>query len=175
MGAKFPSRWIRLTREKAQKFEVPQLLPIGAPTSSAIGNFVLWSADKKIEAACHAAEVVYTRWVDDLYLSGRDAVKMIGFAMHVLRAEGFRINRAKILVRGPGERHVVAGLVVNGLRPTVPREFQSRVRAEIARLKVTSGAEHDALARSIQGSLAYLVSSNPTFVRACSARLKRVM
>lgn len=146
-------------------------VPIGAPTSSSIGNLVLVSADRTISAACERDRDNYSRWVDDLSLSGEHCVRMIAFVMQVVRNNGFRISRAKIVVRGPGRQHIVTGFVVNGPRPTSRQDFLNRVRAEIARVEQQAGEEQTRLLRSIAGSLAYLQQSNPGFVRRQWERL----
>jgi RNA-directed DNA polymerase len=149
-------------------------LPLGAPTSSSIGNIVLFRADERIQAACNVAGVTFTRWVDDLYLSGNAAPKLIGFAIRAVHDAGFRINRKKISVHGPGRRHVVAGWVVNGLLPTAPREMVSRVMADMKRIELTPGSERHKLIRSIEGSMSYLATSNSRSVKTIAARLQRL-
>jgi hypothetical protein len=63
-----------------------------------LANQVLALADERIGAACHRANLVYTRWVDDIVISGRFDLAGSGIRRligRVLRQNGFRTNPAK--------------------------------------------------------------------------------
>jgi RNA-directed DNA polymerase len=147
-------------------------LPVGAPTSPAMANLVMLEADKRILAGCQNGGVRYSRWVDDLALSGSHSPRMIGFVRHIIHASGFRLKRAKTLVSGPGQRHLITGLVANGSDPKAPREYLKNLKAYISAITHGDLADQPAAIRSAAGSLGYLKKTNPEFVAKQSERLR---
>ena len=71
-------------------------LPIGAPTSPCIANLVLRSFDKAMTTAARKIGAKYTRYADDLTISGsEDCLKLISFAKYLLEKEGIFPQRKK--------------------------------------------------------------------------------
>lgn len=111
-------------------------LPQGAPTSPALSNLVFRPLDKEIEAIAMLYGATYTRYADDLCFSlpkaSRDSIVSLKRGVEiVLRRHGFCCNGSKTRIVPPGARKVVAGIVVNGNRPSVPRELRDRVRMHL--------------------------------------------
>ena len=106
-------------------------LPQGAPTSPALANRVAYRLDARLAGLARARGVHYTRYADDLFLSGprthatRDLVR---FAARIVRAEGFVLHDRKVRRVGPGRRHTCLGLTVNEA-PSVPRRERERLEA----------------------------------------------
>ncbi|MDR1931954.1 MAG: reverse transcriptase family protein, partial [Spirochaetales bacterium] len=73
-------------------------LPQGAATSPAISNIIFGVIDKEIVEICGANNVIYTRYADDLTLSG-DCKKIlldtVWKVKEAIKLRGFRINRRK--------------------------------------------------------------------------------
>ena len=53
-----------------QRSSTPQCLSIGAPTSPALSNILLYDLDIRLSRAANAVRVVYTRYADDITVSG---------------------------------------------------------------------------------------------------------
>jgi len=98
-------------------------LPQGSPTSSLLANLAFICADVRIRAACWRRGYRYSRFVDDIAISGDgDISQLKGLVKNVVKETGFQLADDKTKFRRQGTRQVVTGLVVNDkLRPT--KEF----------------------------------------------------
>jgi RNA-directed DNA polymerase len=89
-------------------------LPQGAPTSPYLSNLVCLRLDQRIGKYCDKHALVYTRYADDISVSG-NKLKIIKSAWIVLRLiineEGFAINKNKEMLSGPRSRREVTGLI----------------------------------------------------------------
>ena len=119
-------------------------LPQGAPTSVAIGDIALYPLDCRIAGLARAEGLVYSRYVDDLVVSGgrrvRDRFQEV--IMRFATEERWELNDKGGLA-GPGERHTVLQAVVN-TKPNVSRSYYRELRSclrlvERGRIQPTSG------------------------------------
>lgn len=106
-------------------------LPQGAPSSPQISNAILFDFDNKISEACYVIGCVYTRYADDITISGsnrNNVIKMVKSAMQWLNESGFSVNDKKTRISSKNSRQIVTGILVNDvIRPT--RKYRKRVRA----------------------------------------------
>jgi RNA-directed DNA polymerase len=132
-----------------------------------LGNLVLARVDAAIEKLCQSENVRYSRWVDDLTISGDRARFLIRNVIAAVHSEGFKINRDKLCAAGPGSVHFATGLTVNGPKPSVPRVVRDRLRAMAHNLTTgkMSPSEHDKLRRTLDGLAAYIAPINPNAIR----------
>jgi retron-type reverse transcriptase len=108
-------------------------LPIGAPTSPAIGNIVLERVDRALAGACRRYGITYTRYADDLTFSGPGEVhRILPFVSRVLGECGYSIKERKLNLFRKGRRQVVTGLVVNE-KVNLARRLRRRLRAAVHR------------------------------------------
>jgi RNA-directed DNA polymerase len=116
----------------ARRLAAPHL-PQGAPTSPALANLASFGLDRRLSGLAHALELSYTRYSDDLTLSGsellvttarRVALTIAGIA----HEEGFIVNERKSNLTTRSGRQQVCGVVVNR-RPNVPRVEYDTIRA----------------------------------------------
>jgi hypothetical protein len=106
-------------------------LPQGAPTSPALANLVSRRLDRRLAGLARCFGADYSRYADDLVLSGPDGVrKMIPLVRRIVEEEGFRLAEHKIGVFRPHRQQRVTGLVVNR-RVSVPRRTRRWVRAVV--------------------------------------------
>lgn len=151
-------------------------LPVGAPSSPALGNIVLSRFDEVISDRAKSMGVCYTRYADDLTFSGgNEAVRMMGFAKGMLRKLGYETDTKKELIQRSGRRQVVTGLVVNA-KASMPRRTRKKLRAAIDRLarnKQTEWHGKPADERKIVGLLAYLHMVNPQHAAPLKSRLQK--
>ena len=104
-------------------------LPTGAPTSPYIGNIVLRRVDRAIETLCEPRNIAYSRYADDLTLSGGEEVKtLLPFVRQALRELGYTLDARKTQLYRRGRRQVVTGVVVND-RANLPRRIRKNLRA----------------------------------------------
>ncbi len=96
------------------------------------------SLDEEIASIAERHGLFYTRYADDIALSTRDcsftrrsAAKVIGRVYGAMGRHGLSPNRTKTRVAPPGARKIVLGLLVDGDRPRLTREFRSTLRQHI--------------------------------------------
>lgn len=118
-------------------------LPQGAPTSPMLANLAMLRAD--IRLAEHAALLGfrYSRYADDLAFSCDRAssfTEMLALKRRVYRVlneEGFTPNQRKSVVRGPGTRRIVLGMLVDGPSPRLSGEYKDMIRLHLHYLTST--------------------------------------
>ena len=150
-------------------------LPQGAPTSPFLANLILTPADASLATAAKKKGVTYTRYADDLAVSGGDAaVAMIPFVRDVLNDFGYRIDPKKTNIFRRGRRQVVTGLVVNE-KPNVPRRIRRRIRAAVNRAASGGQPEWHGSAittRQLGGLIGHLAMTQPEEARGLLLQLK---
>lgn len=106
-------------------------LPQGGPTSGFLANLALEPADRRIDALCRKHGLSFTRYVDDMAISGeRDLRSFQGAVIEAVEACGYVVAPDKIHCMRRGEAQLVTKLRVNNkLRPT--REFIAEVKSDI--------------------------------------------
>ncbi|WP_010539728.1 reverse transcriptase family protein [Dietzia alimentaria] len=105
-------------------------LPQGAPTSPHLSNLVMRSLDRRLNGYARANGLAYTRYGDDLALSGdaMDADRALWVVLKVIASEGFTVHAGKVRIMRHHQRQNLAGLVVND-RPRVSRSDYDNLRA----------------------------------------------
>lgn len=89
-------------------------LPQGAPTSPCLSNIIASALDDKIVDFVKNKNIRYTRYADDLTLSGDfDEKIVINKIRKIVSSEGYKINPDKTRVRKRNQRQEVTGIVVN--------------------------------------------------------------
>ena len=107
-------------------------LPMGAPTSPALSNLVLKSADKAIIKVTKREKINYSRYADDLTFSSNTSscITILPFVQDVLKHYGYQLDPKKTNIFRKGRRQCVTGLVVNQ-KVSVPRPIRKRLRAAV--------------------------------------------
>jgi retron-type reverse transcriptase len=105
----------------------------GAPTSGALANLAAYRFDVRLDAFARAIGASYTRYADDVALSGstelaRNASSAVARIAAIAHDEGFAINFRKTRVMVRAGRQRVAGVVVND-KLAVSRVEVDRLRA----------------------------------------------
>ena len=125
-------------------------LPQGAPTSPALANLSAFSLDVRLQGLAAKYGARYTRYADDLTLSGPGHSipalhEIIPFAEWIVRNERFTSNRSKRRVLRRHQQQTVTGIVVN--------EKLSLSRAEFDQLKaiLTNCLRHGAASQNRAG------------------------
>ncbi len=134
-------------------------LPQGAPTSPTISNAILYNFDRRIAARCRSVGLSYSRYADDMSISGSDRSE-IEKAFAVVREElgrlQLRLNDRKTRIASSYGQQLVTGVVVNEkLQP--PRKLRRKIRAMFHRASVEEENSPEIL-RMLNGYLSYLRS-----------------
>ena len=107
-------------------------LPIGAPTSPVISNFVCAQLDQDLREFSALNLLTYTRYADDLTFSGNNAITkgMISEINSIIQKNHFKMNEKKLRIRTNNRQQIVTGLTVNE-KVNVDRKLLKKVRAMI--------------------------------------------
>jgi RNA-directed DNA polymerase len=110
-------------------------LPQGAPSSPALANLVARGIDRRMSGLVKSYDATYTRYGDDLFISGGDrllasAKSFCALTEQIVADEGFRIHPGKtVLMTNAGQQRML-GLVVNN-RSAVARSDFDDLRATL--------------------------------------------
>lgn len=148
-----------------------QELPQGAPTSPPILNLVLIDLDGKLSAIARGAGLTYTRYVDDICVSGGTRTPRIAMVFEqVFRRHHFAVKLSKRCDWGPRDRHTVTGIVVN-VRPNASPEYVATLRTTLLKHRSGESPLTSANLATVRGQLRYVKSLNPSVAR----RLERIL
>ncbi len=167
-------------RHRVRRHLAAPHLPQGSPTSPALANLCVARLDRRLAGLAAAAGAAYTRYADDLVLSGgpgvaRRAGRLVDAVRRVAREEGLRTNPAKTRVQRHGQRQLVTGVVVNE-RPTVPRAERDRLRAVLHNCRRHGPSTQDRegtgdLRAHLTGRVAWVASVDPVAGERLRAQL----
>lgn len=116
-------------------------LPQGAPTSAMLANLVVTQMDHEIQKIADFYGASYSRYADDIVLSldlnGNKKVcnEIMHTVAYVVTRGGFRVNRVKSHISGPGARKVVTGLVVNDTIPRLTKSMKDKIELALYHIK----------------------------------------
>ena len=158
-------------------------LPQGAPTSTPIANLLL-AAPVDIPVAAEAArlDLHYSRFVDDIAISGKNPRQLINLIAKLLSHKRLQVHRfrrhqrSKLKITGSGRSQQVTGLVVNapcGL--SVPGKRREKIRTAIWVLRRIPKQEFSTAVRSIRGKINYVSQFNHGSARRLAAYLEATL
>jgi retron-type reverse transcriptase len=118
-------------------------LPQGACTSPALSNICFFRIDEKITQYCEVHGLTYTRYCDDLTISGdkMNPYQVIYDISRLLRGYGFKLNEEKISVRHRGQRMSVTGITIHE-RLRVSKDYRRKIRQEMYYVQKFGVREH---------------------------------
>ncbi|TCP39386.1 reverse transcriptase family protein [Rhodovulum marinum] len=113
------------------------MLPQGAPTSPMLANLAMLKVDEILSALAEEYGMTFTRYADDLAFSCGEEYdfahvqRFKRLVLEKLNKSGFRPNHRKTVIRGPGTRRIVLGMLVDSERPRLPREYKDNIRMHL--------------------------------------------
>jgi hypothetical protein len=121
-----------LTPSERARFLLPHL-PQGAPGSPAVANLAAFRLDCRLHGLAEAAGAIYTRYADDLLVSGdrtfaRSVERFRHAAYRIILEEGFRPHPRKTRTMHASQRQQAAGIVLNEV-PGIDRRERDRLKA----------------------------------------------
>jgi retron-type reverse transcriptase len=137
-----------------------QELPQGAPCSTSLANLAMTRVDIRISNLAKKFGFAYTRYVDDLTVSG--SKRLLGFRnliRRIIQEEGFQIKPEKTRTMHSGMRQTVTKLTVNQ-KINLPRENRQRIRQQVIAFSARPRQQrrND---KNILGQLSWVSSVNP--------------
>lgn len=146
-------------------------LPQGAATSTGVANLAMTRIDVRLRKLASQQGFKYTRFVDDLTLSGsRRLLDFRRLVVRIVEEEGFRINPSKIRTMHSGMRQEVTGVIVNR-KLNLSREERDRIRQNVIRFASTPKRFRTDEDR-IRGQLSWLSCVNAPLGRRLKARIE---
>jgi len=104
-------------------------VPQGAPTSPILSNFICRNLDIRLYYLCKKYGFRYTRYADDLTISGSgNLVNFEETIERIINEEGFIIAQEKKQYYKQGTKHLVTGIVSNE-KINVDKKIKKRLRA----------------------------------------------
>jgi RNA-directed DNA polymerase len=110
----------RLTALSTYKYCLPQ----GAPSSPYIATLALKNLDKRIVKLCAENSLVYSRYFDDIVISGgRRAHGVLTTVGQIVESEGYKVHTGpdKLRFAGRGEEKIVTGIVIKDGQLCTPK------------------------------------------------------
>lgn len=155
------------------------VLPQGASTSPLLSNLVLRDVDEEIARLADQCGAVYTRYADDLYLSGdiADPMELTFRIRLVLDKAGFALNRKKCTITTRDRHMKVLGMTTNE-KLQVDRRYRRQVRQDLYYFRkfgaqasgVESAGGCERYLFRLAGRIAYILQVNPDDVEMQRAK-----
>ncbi len=127
-------------------------LPLGASTSPMLADQILSKVDVRINGMAEKVGLRYTRYVDDITLSGNFPLnRLVPLVMKVLSESGFKTKKKKLVLYGPdddGKERIITGVRVAGGKVSAPLDYVVRLQNELkeaihqSRKKIIAGEFH---------------------------------
>ena len=154
-------------------------LPQGAPTSPMIANLVTLELDNKIGKYCQKRFFNYSRYADDITVSGSFKLPMHKQKIiEIIEDNGFIVNENKTRMFSRGSRQKVTGLVVND-KVSMGRKRKKTLRAIVHNVLINGPAaenrSNDPFFREkLYGHLGNAYSVDPEFAEPLISSLKNI-
>jgi RNA-directed DNA polymerase len=144
-------------------------LPIGAPSSPAISNCVMYGFDDAMSQLARQYSCIYSRYADDIVFSTNvpyvlgEVLREVRQYLAVHTVPALRINEGKVVFNSKKRRVRITGLVISCHNsPSVGRSEKRKIKALAHRF---STSQLDAeMATYLKGYLGYVKSVDPMFV-----------
>ncbi|MCP4547136.1 MAG: RNA-directed DNA polymerase [bacterium] len=126
-------------------------LPQGAATSATLANLSLIPLYNDLRSLAGRMGLAVTFWVDDIAISGRDALHSVEPAIRIIGKHGHAVRRSKVKIMPGNTRQEVTGGVVNS-KVSAGRKRISKIREKILKISPRDSVPNYEL-ESIQGSI----------------------
>jgi RNA-directed DNA polymerase len=129
-------------REVAAFLTIGGGLPLGLPSSPLVANLACITLDEKLAKLAAESGCKYTRYADDIAISGADHLPSRIEVATVLEQEGFSLADDKFRVKKLGQAFYVTGLSISDpKRPRAAAQLKRRLRQELHFIE-TYGLKH---------------------------------
>jgi len=149
-------------------------LPQGAPTSPAILSGVLRSLDEDLTCEADKQGLTYTRYVDDLFVSGnRQFPGYERFLVDAVNQAGFELAPEKRKKWGPSSPATLAGVVLTTeLNPTP--EFERSLSTIVEQVAARTITLDEELMAQLRGRITWMEALSPERARRIRSKLSSV-
>lgn len=107
-------------------------LPQGASTSPYLSNLIAYKLDKRISAFAKLNRLTYTRYADDIALSGDNITSYTtSYIGWIITNEGFVVNKKKTqLIDGFDKQKIITGISISGKKLSLPKRTKRQLKQE---------------------------------------------
>lgn len=152
------------------------MFAMGAPTSPMLTNAIMYEFDQRIAEACARAGVKFTRYADDITLSGNEAHAVLAVEQLVrgwtksMEHPRLHFNDDKRGFYGPGQKKMVTGLVVTpDGKISIGRDRKRLISAGVHWWTVGK-IKSEMHAEQLRGLIAFAHDAEPEFVASLSRK-----
>lgn len=120
-------------------------LPLGTSTSPFLADQIVCGIDQRIGGLARKHRLTYTRYVDDVTLSGKfDLAAVTDQIINIIQQAGFAIKRSKLELYRPddGKERIITGVKVESGQVFAPSTYIQLLRQELIRACKASLHEH---------------------------------
>ncbi len=123
-------------------------LPLGTSTSPMLADQIIRPIDVRIRGMSDRVGLRYTRYVDDITLSGSFPLeRVIGLVLKVLRQSGFKVKKEKLVYYDPdSEEKVITGVAIRAGGISAPVAYVDELEYQLR------AAGYQSKHRTIEGS-----------------------
>ncbi|MGJ8590325.1 MAG: reverse transcriptase family protein [Yoonia sp.] len=107
-------------------------LPQGAASSPCLSNIICEGVDQRMMKLCKTKRLRYTRYADDIVISGKSIPKGVRrLFFEIIASEGFGVNDKKVRFLREGEKKIVTGLDITSGTPRPTRRFRRDLKRDV--------------------------------------------
>ncbi|MFY0661347.1 MAG: RNA-directed DNA polymerase [Shimia sp.] len=107
-------------------------LPQGAASSPYLSNIICRDLDQRFMKICKSKRLRYTRYADDIVISGKSIPKGIRrLFFEIIASEGFQVNEKKVRFLSEGDKKIVTGLDITSGKPRPTRRFRRDLKRDV--------------------------------------------
>ncbi len=140
------------------------VLPLGTSTSPALADQIVRPIDKRIDGLATEMGLKYTRYVDDITLSGAFPLgRPTRTVARILRQAGFKVKASKLVLYEPDDcspERIITGVAIRNGRISAPLGYMASLKSEL--LDAVRQSRHGVVAREFlprehyRGKIAYI-------------------
>jgi RNA-directed DNA polymerase len=147
----------------------PRCLSIGAPTSPALSNIMMFRLDTRLSQIATRMNVIYTRYADDITVSGQTAEDVSRFESSFIttikntKSPVLTMNSEKRGLYLKGQRRMVTGLILtpNG-EISIGRERKRLISVMLHKIEVSTLNSRQM--SYLKGMLGFSLATEPDFI-----------
>lgn len=143
-------------------------LTIGAPSSPAITNAMMFEFDQSLFEFCQSKGLIYTRYADDLFISSNEPGKLAKLEVHIAKAKrdvshlSLRLNRKKTAYLSKKFGRRITGVTITSdHKLSIGRERKREIKALVHQW--TNGQIDKDKVHYMRGLLAFARDIEPEF------------
>ncbi len=142
-------------------------LPQGAPTSPYLATLALRNLDARVAQLCQANRLKYSRYFDDVTISGGErSHEIFDTLAKIVASEGYELHTdpAKLRRYGPGDEKLITGIVIKSGELCVPNIAEISEYIRLLQSKDMAALRSDNPLKekmSLLGKIAFVLQVNP--------------